>query len=100
MNKPTGRGRRAGNPDTRDRIQQAARARFLADGYRAVTMRAIAADAGVDVALVSYYFKSKQGVFAAAMALTANPAEIFSQAVQGDLDTLAVRVLQGMLEVW
>lgn len=100
MNKPTSRGRRAGNPDTRDRIQAAARARFLADGYQAVTMRAIAADAGVDVALVSYYFKSKQGVFAAAMALTANPAEVFSQAVQGDLDTLAVRVLQGMLGVW
>lgn len=100
MNNSGGRGRRKGSPDTRARIQEAARARFLADGYQAVTMRAIAADAGVDVALLSYYFGSKQGLFGAAMALTANPAEIFANALAGDLGDLATRVLRAMLAAW
>jgi AcrR family transcriptional regulator len=39
-------------------IRDAARARFLAEGYQSVTLREVAADAGVDVALISYYFGS------------------------------------------
>ena len=83
MNKTAGRGRRPGSPDTRERIREAARVRFLADGYQAVSLRAIAAEAGVDVALVSYYFGSKQGLFAATMALPMNPADIFQEVAQG-----------------
>ena len=100
MNKPTGRGRRAGNPDTRELIRTAARQRFLAEGYQSVTMRSIAADAGVDVALVSYYFGSKRGLFGAALALNANPTEIFQSVLAGDLDTLAVRLLRALLTAW
>jgi AcrR family transcriptional regulator len=100
MNKTSGRGRRAGSPDTQELIREAARKLFLADGYRSVTMRSIAADAGVDVALVSYYFGSKQGVFTAALALPANPAEVFASQVDGDLNTLAERVLRIMLFIW
>jgi AcrR family transcriptional regulator len=100
MNKTNGRGRRAGSPDTQEQIRQAARQRFLAEGYQAVSMRAIAADAGVDVALVSYYFGSKQGLFAAAMALPVNPADAFQTELDGDLETLAERVLRTMLTIW
>jgi AcrR family transcriptional regulator len=100
MNKTSGRGRRAGSPDTQEQIRQAARQRFLAEGYQAVSMRAIAADAGVDVALVSYYFGSKQGLFAAAMALPVNPADAFQAELDGDLHTLAERVLRTMLTIW
>lgn len=99
MNK-SGRGRRTGSPDTQELIRDAARLRFMADGYRAVTLRAIAADAGVDVALVSYYFSSKQGLFTAAMALPANPAEVFASQIDGDLETLAERVLRLMMSIW
>lgn len=102
MNKAVGRGRRAGGQDTREAIRQAARARFLADGYQAVTMRAVAADAGVDVALISYYFGSKQGLFGAAMALPANPAVIFGQLLDSapTLDGFAERVLRQLLAIW
>jgi AcrR family transcriptional regulator len=100
MNKTSGRGRRSGSPDTQEQIRQSARRRFLAEGYQGVTMRAIAADAGVDVALVSYYFGSKQGLFAATMALPVNPADVFALELAGDLDTLAERVLTTMLAVW
>jgi AcrR family transcriptional regulator len=100
MNKSSGRGRRAGSPDTRAVIQGVATRRFLAEGYEAVTLRSIAADAGVDVALVSYYFGSKKGLFGAIMALPANPAEVFQQELPGDLETLAVRVLNRLLAIW
>lgn len=63
-------------------------------------MRAIAADAGVDVALVSYYFGSKQELFGAAMQLPANPAELIAAALPGDLDTLPERLLRRLLETW
>lgn len=100
MKNNVGRGRRPGSPDTRERIREAARARFLAEGYQSVTLRAIAAEAGVDVALVSYYFGSKQGLFAATMALPVNPADVFQEVLKGDLDTLAVRALRALLAVW
>jgi AcrR family transcriptional regulator len=100
MNKSSSRGRRTGAPDTRALIRDAARARFLADGYQAVTLREVAADAGVDVALVSYYFGSKHGLFGAAMALPVNPVEVVASHLEGDLSTLAERQLRSLLAVW
>jgi AcrR family transcriptional regulator len=100
MNKQSGRGRRPGQSDAREQIRLAARVRFLAEGYQAVTMRTIAADAGVDVALVSYYFGSKQGVFGEAMAMSANPAQLIGVIVAGDPSTLPERALRTMLAVW
>jgi AcrR family transcriptional regulator len=100
MNKNLTRGRRPGSPATREAIRQSARARFLRDGYQGVTMRAVAADAGVDVALVSYYFGSKQGLFGAAMALPANPAELLEAELAGSPETLPERLLRSLLHVW
>lgn len=48
---------------TRETILDAARARFLAESYDSVGMRDIARDAGVDVALISRYFGSKEELF-------------------------------------
>ena len=95
------RGRRSGKPDTRRVILTAARRRFLEDGYRAVTMRSIAAEAGVDPALLSYYFGSKKGLFGAALALSANPAELAAHLMsEGDLDTFPERVLRALIAAW
>jgi AcrR family transcriptional regulator len=60
MNKSRGRPR--GNPPTKARIADVARALFLRHGYRGTTMRAVADAAGVDSALISYHFGSKQGL--------------------------------------
>ena len=46
-------------------ILEAARELFAADGYERATIRAIAARAGVDPALVMQHFGSKEGLFAA-----------------------------------
>ena len=51
---------------TRTDILSAARRRFATEGYERTTLRAIAADVGVDAALVSRYFGSKQDLFATA----------------------------------
>src|ERR671917_219946 len=48
----------------REAILGAARARFAADGYDRATVRAIAADAGIDPSMVMRYFGSKRQLFA------------------------------------
>ena len=94
------RGRRPGQPDTREQILDSARTAFLERGYQAVSLRSIATDAQVDVALLSYHFGSKQGLFSAAMALPVNPADVLEVALDGDLDGLPERVLRGMMRTW
>ncbi|HEY2504667.1 MAG TPA: TetR family transcriptional regulator [Mycobacterium sp.] len=51
---------------TRADILSAARRRFATEGYERTTLRAVAADVGVDAALVIRYFGTKQDLFAAA----------------------------------
>ena len=51
---------------TKAAILSAARDRFAAVGFEAATLRASAADAGIDPAMVMRYFGSKDGLFAAA----------------------------------
>jgi AcrR family transcriptional regulator len=51
---------------TRAAILEAARARFAADGYERTTIRAIAADARIDPALVMRYYGNKEKLFAMA----------------------------------
>ncbi|MFE3634297.1 TetR family transcriptional regulator [Streptomyces sp. NPDC059168] len=100
MNKAPRRGRRPGSPDTRTAILDVARRRFLNQGYHAVTLRSIAAEADVDLALVSYFFGSKKGLFGAALALSVNPADVVAQVLEGDPATFPQRALQRVLAAW
>ena len=52
--------------ETRAAILAAARRRFAADGFERTTIRAIAADAGIDPSMVMRYYGSKDGLFSAA----------------------------------
>jgi AcrR family transcriptional regulator len=54
---------------TRRAILDAARATFAARGYEQATIRAVAAQAGVDPSMVMRYFGSKAGLFTAAVIL-------------------------------
>ncbi|MDX3242433.1 TetR family transcriptional regulator [Streptomyces sp. ME18-1-4] len=54
---------------TRATILDAARERFLADGYEKATIRAIARDAKIDPSMVMRYYGNKAGLFAAAVAI-------------------------------
>jgi AcrR family transcriptional regulator len=51
---------------TRAAILAAARRRFAADGFERTTIRAIAAEAGIDPLMVMRYYGSKDGLFGAA----------------------------------
>jgi len=52
---------------TRQLLLSAARRRFAKDGYAATKVRDIAADAGVNMALINRYFTSKEGLFEACL---------------------------------
>jgi AcrR family transcriptional regulator len=52
---------------TRAAILRAAQARFAADGYQRATIRAIAADAGIDPSMVMRYYGNKAELFATAV---------------------------------
>ncbi|MBE6481437.1 MAG: TetR/AcrR family transcriptional regulator [Actinomyces ruminicola] len=54
--------RRAGSPDARQAIMEAARAAFARDGYD-TSLRGIAREAGVDPALVHHYFPERSRLF-------------------------------------
>jgi AcrR family transcriptional regulator len=59
--------RRRDAAGTRQLLLEAARRRFAIDGYAATTVRDIADEAGVNVALISRYFASKEGLFEACL---------------------------------
>lgn len=96
----TRRGRRPGANTTRQAILAAARARFAADGFTATTIRGVAADAGVDAALVMQFFRSKNELFAAVMSVPSDALTRFSTAFEGADDHLGERVVRAFLDVW
>ncbi|WP_063127276.1 TetR/AcrR family transcriptional regulator [Nocardia fusca] len=57
---------RRSSEETKAVILTAARERFAADGYDRATIRAIAADADIDPAMVMRYYGTKERLFAAA----------------------------------
>ncbi|MGB3486329.1 MAG: TetR family transcriptional regulator [Mycobacterium sp.] len=69
-------GRPPGASDTRDTILASARELFARNGIGNTSIRAIAADAGVDAALVHHYFGTKEKLFTAAINVAFDPAEI------------------------
>ena len=69
----TPRGRRPGSPDTRATILAAARTLFAERGFSGASIRAIAAEAGVDPALVHHYFGTKADLYAASLELPVSP---------------------------
>ncbi|HEX8008971.1 MAG TPA: TetR family transcriptional regulator [Trebonia sp.] len=94
------RGRPKGNPPTRERIVEAARELFLRQGFRRTTVRAVAACAGVDSALISYHFGSKQGLFAEAMRVACSRTLNLAEVLTGPREGLADRLLRSVTEGW
>jgi AcrR family transcriptional regulator len=66
-NEPATSPRRRDATKTRQLLLEAALQRFTRDGYADTTVRDIADDAGVNVALISRYFTSKEGLFKACL---------------------------------
>jgi AcrR family transcriptional regulator len=97
-------GRRAGDSGTREAILEAARAQFAERGYDGATIRAIAAGAGVDPALVHHFYGTKERLFTAAMQLPIVPSEVITAALAGESRPAGVSVgehlVRSALAVW
>ncbi len=94
------RGRRPGAPDTRAEVLAAARSSFAEKGFRGTTIRAVAASAGVDPALVHHYFGSKDDLFLAALEMPVDPRELLAPVVAQGPDGAGERLLRTFLSVW
>ncbi len=94
------RGRRPGAPDTRAAILVAARELFAAAGYAGTSIRAVAAAAGVDAALVHHYFGTKDDLFLAALELPVDPRAMIAPVVAAGLDGAGERLFRVFLQVW
>lgn len=75
---------------TRRALLAAARMRFTLDGYEHTTIRDIAADVGVNQALVYRYFGSKDRLFVEA-ATEANPMSVIQNVPLEDVPDVALR---------
>jgi len=93
-------GRRPGNQDTKSAILEAARTTFAEKGFDQTSIRAIAAGAAVDPALVHHYFGTKEKLFLAAMNAPINPGELIPQALEGPRDEAGERLIRLVLSVW
>lgn len=93
-------GRRPGQTQTRDDILVAARNQFAARGYGGATIRGIAAEAGVNPALVHHFFGSKDQVFVAAMNLPFNPSQLVETILEGPREEIGRRIVRLVIGLW
>lgn len=85
MSERRGRGRpKETETDTSTLIARSALLRFAAKGYDATSLREIAGDAGVDVALVAYRFGGKEGLWKAIVSQAARDLHAALQAAEAD----------------
>jgi AcrR family transcriptional regulator len=93
-------GRRKGSPDTREAILAAARDVFAERGFDGASIRAIAATAGVDPALVHHYFGPKEQLFLATVGAPVNPGELIPTILEGERSEMGERLVRLFVSVW
>jgi AcrR family transcriptional regulator len=96
------RGRRQGEPVSRDAVLSAAKGRFATEGYEKTTLRAIARDAHVDPSMVLYLFGSKEELFRESLRLIIDP-EVLVAALTGATDDepdIGTRMVRTYLRIW
>src|SRR5690349_1265749 len=96
------RGRRQGEPVSRDAVLRAAKRRFAVDGYEKTTLRSIADDAHVDPSMVLYLFGSKADLFRESLRLIVDP-EVLVAALTGSADDdadIGSRMVRAYLHIW
>ena len=93
-------GRRPGDSGTRDAILDAATKLFSQRGYQGSSLRAIAAAAGVDPALIRHFFGDKDTLFATVVAGRTTIMERLAGSLTGDQRTAGLRVTGTYLRLW
>lgn len=94
-------GRWRTGQQNKQRIVEAAREHFMRDGYERATVRGIAADAGVDVAMVYYHFGNKEGLFTASVLDTPqHPLHQLAHLLDEGPDEIGARLVRDVVERW
>ncbi|MFI9510491.1 TetR family transcriptional regulator [Nocardia sp. NPDC052566] len=93
-------GRRPGKTETRNVLIETARRMFAATGYDKTSVRDIAAEAGVDPALIRHYFGNKAELFRATMGWPFEPAQIAARIIDGDPAAIGDRLTRVFFEAW
>jgi AcrR family transcriptional regulator len=93
-------GRPPGTSDTRERILAGARELFARNGIDKTSIRAVAASAGVDPALVHHYFGTKQQLFAAAIRIPIDPMEVIGPLRETPVEELGYKLPSLLLPLW
>lgn len=93
-------GRPAGSSDTRESILSSARELFARNGIDKTSIRAIAASAGVDSALVHHYFGTKQQLFAAAIQIPVDPRIVLEPILQTPIEELGFVLPMLLVPLW
>ncbi|HEX2037501.1 MAG TPA: TetR family transcriptional regulator [Chloroflexota bacterium] len=93
-------GRRRGPSTTRGAILDVARRRFAEAGYGATSLRGIAAEVGVDPAVVVHFFGSKEGLFQAAVGWPFDPAAVAVRVAGPGAAGIGERIARTFLELW
>ena len=93
-------GRPAGSSDTRDRILTTARELFARNGIDRTSIRAVAAGARVDAALVHHYFGTKQQLFAAAIRIPIDPMTVLVPMREVPIEELGFKLPSVLLPIW
>jgi AcrR family transcriptional regulator len=93
-------GRPPGTTDTRERILASAREMFARNGIGNTSIRAIAAAADVDSALVHHYFGSKAQLFAAAVHIPIDPMQVIGPMREVPLEELGLTLPSLLLPLW
>lgn len=93
-------GRPPGPSDTRDRILTSARELFARNGIDKTSIRAIAAAAKVDPALVHHYFGSKTQLFAAAIHIPIDPMQVIRPLQQVPIEEMGRTLPSLLLPLW
>lgn len=93
-------GRRPGGGDTRGAILDSARSAFATSGYQGATIRAIAAQAGVDPALVHHYYGTKEDLFGASLELPIRPSEAADLVLADGVENAGVNLARLFFTIW
>lgn len=93
-------GRRAGAPDTRSELLEAARTIFSEKGFDGASVRAIAGEAGVDPSLIYHYFGTKEGLFAASIYLPAPALDEIKAVLSSDRSDIGRSLAMTFFTVW